>query len=67
VNDARPVGRAPVPPAEIKLAPKHARAIEPLAGNPDADARTVAQHDEVDACSVASFPASDPPSWWGGR
>jgi hypothetical protein len=25
------------------------------------------ERDEVDDSSVASFPASDPPSWWSGR
>jgi hypothetical protein len=24
------------------------------------------ERDEVDDCGVASFPASDPPSWWSG-
>ncbi|HEY3186304.1 MAG TPA: hypothetical protein VGJ70_02440 [Solirubrobacteraceae bacterium] len=24
-------------------------------------------YDCVDVCSDASFPASDPPSWWSGR
>jgi hypothetical protein len=43
------------------------RDVEPLAEKPGGDAGTIPEHDEVDACSVASFPASDPPSWWGGR
>jgi hypothetical protein len=25
------------------------------------------ERDGVDDCGVASFPASDPPSWWSGR
>jgi hypothetical protein len=24
-------------------------------------------YDAVDDCGAASFPASDPPSWWSGR
>jgi hypothetical protein len=24
------------------------------------------ERDEVEDCGVASFPASDPPSWWSG-
>ena len=24
------------------------------------------ERDEVENCGVASFPASDPPSWWSG-
>jgi hypothetical protein len=24
------------------------------------------ERDEVDDCGVATFPASDPPSWWSG-
>jgi len=27
----------------------------------------VAAYDCVDECGDASFPASDPPSWWSGR
>jgi len=27
----------------------------------------VAPYDCVDDCGDASFPASDPPSWWSGR
>jgi hypothetical protein len=30
--------------------------------NPSAES----QPDRVDAAGLASFPASDPPSWWGG-
>ncbi len=25
----------------------------------------VAENDIVDLCGLGSFPASDPPSWWG--
>jgi hypothetical protein len=26
----------------------------------------IRQRDDVEECGVASFPASDPPSWWSG-
>jgi len=32
-----------------------------------AAAAAAPEHDCVDACGDASFPASDPPSWWSGR
>jgi hypothetical protein len=55
--------------------PHNPRALEDNADGsaepgPDAtDAAEVAfrERDEVDDSSVASFPASDPPSWWSGR
>jgi hypothetical protein len=33
--------------------------------SPQPDANVV-EYDTVDASGDASFPASDPPSWWGG-
>jgi hypothetical protein len=40
----------------------------PLDEDPPADAADAApERDCVDDCGDASFPASDPPSWWSGR
>jgi hypothetical protein len=43
-----------------------ARGVDHVAG---LGARPVAirEHDQVGDSGVASFPASDPPSWWSGR
>jgi hypothetical protein len=40
---------------------------EPRADVTDADDLALRERDEVEDSSVASFPASDPPSWWSGR
>jgi hypothetical protein len=32
----------------------------------DAADSATRERDEVEDCGVASFPASDPPSWWSG-
>jgi hypothetical protein len=42
------------------------RALERPVGTKDRPAADV-PYDGVDECGVASFPASDPPSWWSGR
>ena len=54
-------------PGRHRVPPKQLGHVEPVAGTPDAEARAVPRDDEVDASSAASFPASDPPSWWSGR
>jgi hypothetical protein len=33
----------------------------------DAADPAIRTDDDVDDCGIASFPASDPPSWWSGR
>jgi hypothetical protein len=49
-------------------APKHnARAGERHADVTDAANAATRERDEVEDRGVASFPASDPPSWWSGR
>ena len=55
------------PPSRRSSQPKRTGDVEPLAGEPEAGVGTTPQPDEVDASGAASFPASDPPSWWGGR
>jgi hypothetical protein len=48
--------------------PKHsiAGSAERHADVTDAADSPTRERDEVDDCGVASFPASDPPSWWSG-
>jgi hypothetical protein len=41
--------------------------VDPAAGVTEARPMAMREHDQVDNCGVASFPASDPPSWWSGR
>jgi len=45
--------------AERESEPSRPVIVEAAAAAPDRDC--------VDDCGDASFPASDPPSWWGGR
>ena len=41
-------------------------ATDPLdPGRPAPDAQTPEPDDIVHECGLESFPASDPPSWWG--
>ena len=51
------------------VAPKHnaADSAEPGADVADPADQAIRERDEVDDSSAASFPASDPPSWWSGR
>jgi hypothetical protein len=49
---------APSPPGDDPPQGRAAAAV--AAGAPSRD------RDRVDAAGDASFPASDPPSWWGG-
>jgi hypothetical protein len=51
------------------VAPKHnaADSAEPGADVTDRADQAIRERDEVDDSSAASFPASDPPSWWSGR
>jgi hypothetical protein len=51
------------------VAPKDntARGDAPCADVTDATDLAIRERDEVEDCGVASFPASDPPSWWSGR
>jgi hypothetical protein len=55
--------------AHNAVAPKHntARGGERQADVTDAADPAIRERDEVEDCGVASFPASDPPSWWSGR
>jgi hypothetical protein len=55
--------------AHTAVAPKHntARGGERHAGVTDAADPAIRERDEVEDSGVASFPASDPPSWWSGR
>jgi hypothetical protein len=45
---------------------RHADPGEPMV-SPPAEARTSVRVDRVIDQGLASFPASDPPSWWAGR
>jgi hypothetical protein len=40
---------------------------EPGADVTDPAALPIPERDEVEDSGAASFPASDPPSWWSGR
>ena len=63
----------------VKSSDSWLREMRPAAGTPDErllaqpgdlDARpelAAVPYDSVDECGDASFPASDPPSWWSGR
>jgi hypothetical protein len=55
--------------ADNPVAPKHntTGGGERHADVTDAADPGLRERDEVEDCSVASFPASDPPSWWSGR
>ncbi len=44
-----------------------ARSVAARADATDAADLAAGTGDEVDDSGVASFPASDPPSWWSGR
>jgi hypothetical protein len=48
--------------------PKHdtAGSAERYADVTDVAEPATRERDEVEDCGVASFPASDPPSWWSG-
>jgi hypothetical protein len=54
--------------AHNAVEPKHntAGTAERHADVPDAADPPTRERDEVEDCGVASFPASDPPSWWSG-
>jgi hypothetical protein len=51
------------------VAPQHAAggSADPRADVTDSADLALPERDEVEDSSVASFPASDPPSWWSGR
>jgi hypothetical protein len=55
--------------AHEAAAPKHntPRGSERHADVTDAADAAIRDRDEVEDSGVASFPASDPPSWWSGR
>jgi hypothetical protein len=55
--------------AHNAVAPKHntARGGDRHAEMTDPADPAIRERDEVEDCGVASFPASDPPSWWSGR
>jgi hypothetical protein len=46
--------------------PNTARGGERHADVTDGADSATRERDEVEDCGVASFPASDPPSWWSG-
>jgi hypothetical protein len=46
--------------------PKHNTAGQRHADVTDAAEPATRERDEVEDCGIASFPASDPPSWWSG-
>jgi hypothetical protein len=41
--------------------------LDSVRGTPADAAAPSPPYDAVDDCGEASFPASDPPSWWSGR
>jgi hypothetical protein len=53
-----------IPPAVAPIADGSSGAF---AGAARAPAPAVPVYDSVDECGDASFPASDPPSWWSGH
>jgi hypothetical protein len=55
--------------AHDAVEPKRSTAgrAERNADGTDAAEPATRERDEVDDSGVASFPASDPPSWWSGR
>jgi hypothetical protein len=56
-------------PAHNVVAPKHntARGEERHADVTDAAKSAIRERDVIEDCGMASFPASDPPSWWSGQ
>jgi hypothetical protein len=56
-------------PPHNAVAPKHnaGDSAEAAADVTDPADLAIRERDEVEDSSVASFPASDPPSWWSGR
>jgi hypothetical protein len=54
--------------AHNAVEPKHSIAgrVERHADVTDAADPATRERDQVEDCGVASFPASDPPSWWSG-
>jgi hypothetical protein len=63
ISDAGTMPESPpyiAPPPDERAAEPGRRMMIEAAGAPP-------ERDCVDDCSDASFPASDPPSWWSGR